>query len=58
MTTRIFGATNLEKLDPVLLSPFLRRFLPLQQRQKYFSVSLKEFSNANCPNDGLQRRTN
>uniref|UniRef100_A0A0A1X1M8 Sodium-coupled monocarboxylate transporter 1 n=1 Tax=Zeugodacus cucurbitae TaxID=28588 RepID=A0A0A1X1M8_ZEUCU len=55
MTTIIFGTTNLEELDPALLAPFVRRFLPLQQRKNYFSVSLEE-SSVKCPNESIQRR--
>ncbi|XP_049305334.1 sodium-coupled monocarboxylate transporter 1 [Bactrocera dorsalis] len=58
VSTRLFGTTDLEKIDPALLSPFARRFLPLKQRKAYCSVSLEDFTNAKSPNEGFQRRAN
>ncbi|XP_036321356.1 sodium-coupled monocarboxylate transporter 1 isoform X2 [Rhagoletis pomonella] len=45
IATRIFGTTDLRELDPALVSPFMRRFLPVRQNKEYFSVSLEDFFN-------------
>ncbi|XP_054745200.1 sodium-coupled monocarboxylate transporter 1 isoform X1 [Anastrepha obliqua] len=54
IATRIFGTTNLDELDPALVSPFMRRFLPERQQKEYFSVSLEDFFNDKCGNEHCQ----
>ncbi|XP_067633271.1 sodium-coupled monocarboxylate transporter 1 [Eurosta solidaginis] len=51
IATRMFGTTNLNELDPTLITPFMRRFLPKRQHKEYFSVSLEDFFNGNSDNN-------
>lgn len=52
LATRIFGTTNLEELDPALVSPFMRRFLPLRKQKEYMSVSLEDFFSGQHAREG------